>query len=474
MVSRESLSVLVVDDSDFFASMLSDKLETEYEITTTMAQNAADALSEAREQSFDCIVSDYEMPVTSGLELYEMIEEEMEVPFVLLTAQGNEEVASQAITVGIDDYLLKESVMEESLDLLVNRIRNLVEQRRTQRKYEQLVANSPDVIAQLRLDGEIIAANDSMATEFSAPQSELVGQQISAFLPDEIAEGRLDMCKQALALGNAVTFQDSIGVRHFHNIAVPLSAGGDEMVQLVTREMTHQKHNERELEQKTQTLAMINRIVSHDIRNDVQLLMMWAGSLGSHVDDSGQEFVDRIQDTSNHIAEFTTIARDFVESIEGEGDLELEPVDIATVLETEIEKKREAFAEGTVVIENIPSVTVKANELLSSVFGNLLSNAIRHNKADNPEAFVTVEETDTHVRIYVEDNGPGIPDENKETIFEKGTMDADSPGSGVGLFLVSTLVDQYNGQIWVEDSDSSEANAGSVFTVELPKAEPEQ
>jgi signal transduction histidine kinase len=53
-------------------------------------------------------------------------------------------------------------------------------------------------------------------------------------------------------------------------------------------------------------------------------------------------------------------------------------------------------------------------------------------------------------------------------------MTPDSPGTGIGLFLVSTLVDQYNGRIWVEDSedpDASTADDGSVFIVELPKTD---
>jgi PAS domain S-box-containing protein len=474
MVHPESLSVLVVDDSDFFVSMLSDKLETEYDITTTMTTSAADALAEIREGGVDCIVSDYAMPEMSGLELYEKVEAEADVPFVLLTAQGDEEIASRALSVGVDDYLLKEAVMEESLDLLVNRIRNVVEQRRAQRKYQQLVDNSPDGIAQLSADGEILAANDAVATELGVAQPELVGRQLSVFLPDDVAAGRLEECDRALATGNAVTFQDSIGVRHFHNIAVPLSTAGEQSVQLVTREITHQKHNERELERKNETLAMINRIIRHDINNDVQLLMTWSDRLENHVDEAGAEFLDRLQETSDHIAELTEIARDFVEALEGDSDIDLEPVNLGSVLEAEIEKIQATHGEDTVVAGDIPRVAVRANELLSSVFGNLLSNAVRHNDSGQPEVRVTVRETETDVQVRVADNGPGVPDEHKETIFRKGTMTPDSPGTGIGLFLVSTLVDQYNGRIWVEDSedpDASTADDGSVFIVELPKTD---
>lgn len=467
MVRTDSITVLVVDDSDFFVSMLADKLTTEYNITTKMATNAADALAELRDGDVDCIVSDYEMPETSGLELYEMVD--ADVPFVLLTAQGDESTASRAISIGVDDYLLKGAVMEKSLDLLVNRIQNVIEQRRTQRKYEQLIDNTPDGIAQLSLDGEILAANEAVATEFGVAQSDLVGRQLSEFLPEDLAAGRLEECKRALTTDNAVTFQDSLGVRHFHNIAVPLSTVGNESVQLVSREITHQKHNERKLEQKNESLAMINRIVRHDINNDLQLLVSWSEQLEDHVDEAGMTFLERIQSTSDHMAELTATARDFVQSLDSEDDPDLEPVALRSVLETEIEKKRASYADAAIVAEDIPQVTVRANELLSSVFGNLLSNAVRHNGADNPEVRVGVEETNTDVRVRIEDNGPGIPDGRKQDIFGKGKTDADSPGTGLGLFLVSTLVDQYDGRIWAEDGDPD----GAAFVVELPTTDQE-
>ena len=69
--------------------------------------------------------------------------------------------------------------------------------------------------------------------------------------------------------------------------------------------------------------------------------------------------------------------------------------------------------------------------------------------------------------VRVADNGPGIPDTQKETIFGKGEKGLDSPGTGLGLYLVRTLVKQYGGAVWVEDNDPE----GSVFVVERPLTE---
>jgi signal transduction histidine kinase len=71
------------------------------------------------------------------------------------------------------------------------------------------------------------------------------------------------------------------------------------------------------------------------------------------------------------------------------------------------------------------------------------------------------------VRVEIADNGPGIPDSRKETIFGKGESGLESAGTGIGLYLVDSLVEAPGGDVWVEDNDP----AGSRFVVELPTAE---
>ena len=466
MVRHESLSILVVDDSEFFATLVAETLSDKHGMATTAVTDPREAVSIAAEGTVDCIVSDYQMPDLTGLELYDAIVDKTDVPFILVTSEGDETVASRAIRKGVDEYILKQDINEaDALKLLANRIDNVVDRHRTQQKYERLIANAPDEISQVRLDGTILAANETMARAFNTTTDELVGQQLSSILPEDVAENRRTQGRRAITAGSVVTFQDSIGLRHFHNIVVPLETGSEEdSVQIVTREITLQKHNEEELRRKKEELTFINRIVSHDIKNDVNVIFGWASLLPDHTDPAVIEKVERIKETSDHIGELAQITKDFVDSIEGTTTVDLTAIDLGATVDTEVSKLRSKHDDITITVADEIDTVVRANELLSSVIGNLLTNAIRHNDTELPEITITAERTATTIVLRVADNGPGVPDSEKEAVFEKGRKGAGSPGSGIGLYLVSKLVDQYNSDIWVTDNEPT----GAVFAVELP------
>jgi len=467
MSKQSAIDVLLVDDSGFFRTIVSDRLGESERISVEKASDGPAALSVLEDQPVDCVVSDFEMPGMDGLALYDRVESEYGIPFVLLTGEGDEETASRAIGAGVDDYLRKDEIAEsDRLQLLANRIENVVAQRRAREKYELLVNNAPDEVTQVGRDGTILAANDAAGRSFGTTPGELTGQHLTDVLPTDTAAQRLEHGRRAITAGSAVTFQDGYGVRHFHNVAAPVTTGnGADSFQLITRDITQQKRHERQLEAKTDELAVINRLVRHDINNDVQLLLGWADGLRDHVDEPGQERLERIEQTCKHISELTTIARDFVESIGDEGELDYGAVNLRHILDSELDKAQRRHEEATITVEgSIPSVSVRANELLSSVFGNLLNNAVRHNDSPHPHVEVTATRSETSVRVRVADDGPGIPDGRKETVFGKGELGPDSPGTGIGLYLVYTLVDQYGGEVWVEDNDPE----GAVFAVELP------
>jgi signal transduction histidine kinase len=225
---------------------------------------------------------------------------------------------------------------------------------------------------------------------------------------------------------------------------------------------------QRELRRRNRELAVLNRIVRHDIRNDVSVFIGWGDALEDHVEPGGEEYLSRMLDAADHITQLTETVGDFLNVLEKKQDAELRPYDLVRVLSAEIEKARSAHGEAEFTVEgSLPeAVTVEANEMFPSVFRNLLNNAVTHNDKETPRVTISVDVSPDAVQVSVADNGPGVPDDRKEEVFGRGQMGLESPGSGIGLHLVDTLVNMFGGGVRIDDNEPE----GSVFRIDLPRA----
>jgi len=237
------------------------------------------------------------------------------------------------------------------------------------------------------------------------------------------------------------------------------------LLQQTLRYAIRREQQQQELRQRNAELALLNQVVRHDIRNDVAVILGWGDGLESHVDEAGQAILDRMLSAGEHITNITETVGDFLNVFEGSSEPELHPVDLESVLTNEVEKARLAHDNTTITVEGDlhDRLEVVATDLLSSVFRNLLNNAVSHNDKPEPEITVTVEDNGETVSVAIADNGPGVPDSQKDEIFGRGEMGLESSGSGIGLYLVDTLVEMYDGEVVLKDNDPE----GSVFTVIL-------
>ncbi|PSQ54732.1 histidine kinase, partial [Halobacteriales archaeon SW_12_67_38] len=146
------MSVLVVDDDPAAADLAATQLERLRDaIDVTVETGVDDALArfEADPAAFDCIVSDYNMPRMDGLELLTTVREiSADVPFVLFTGKGSEEIASEAVSAGVTDYLQK-GTGTERYELLANRVVNAVEAHRAEERADEL-ARINEVISEVQ------------------------------------------------------------------------------------------------------------------------------------------------------------------------------------------------------------------------------------------------------------------------------------------------------------------------------------
>ena len=167
VTASESIRVLYVDDEPGFADTAAAFLEREDDrISVRTTTDPDDVLAALAESEVDCVISDYDMPDTNGIELLELVREEHpNLPYLLYTGKGSEKIASDAISAGVTDYLQKE-VGTSQYTLLANRISNAVEAERSSReasrrrhRLEQILKTVPGCVVQLDTQGRFVFAN---------------------------------------------------------------------------------------------------------------------------------------------------------------------------------------------------------------------------------------------------------------------------------------------------------------------------
>ena len=254
--------------------------------------------------------------------------------------------------------------------------------------------------------------------------------------------------------------------------------GEPERILGIQTDVTERVVAAQSIEQQRDGLELLNSVVRHDIRNDLQLIDAYAQMLGETENEHNEQHLSVIRRATNNAVDLTTTARELAE-VMLQTDPQPEPVALRPVLEAEIDAVRQSYPESEIIIEgSIPDVMVSADELLDAVFRNLLKNAIQHNRQETPGIWVSVDCLDETVEIRIADNGLGVDDAHKETIFGKGKQGLDSDGTGIGLYLVQSLVDRYGGDVWVEDRNPPSASSnqlqtaanestGAVFVVQL-------
>ena len=160
MSSDGEIRVLHVDDEPELADVAAMHLErVDENITVVTETSAPDGLERLRTTPIDCVVSDHDMAEMNGLEFLKAVREEYpELPFILFTGKGNEEIASDAISAGVTEYLQKD-VGTDQYTVLANRIERAVGEQRaksaleeSERQLSTLISNLPGMVYQCKYE----------------------------------------------------------------------------------------------------------------------------------------------------------------------------------------------------------------------------------------------------------------------------------------------------------------------------------
>lgn len=583
MVDR--MRILLVDDQPQFAELAKLSLQREddrFDIVT--ATSPTEGIDRLTESEFDCIVSDYDMPETSGLEFFEAVRaREIDLPFIVFSGKNEEDLHDEPRFAAVTAYLQKGG--RETFQDLARRIRLAISEYRSNRalidvqdRYdalfeqtslgiawivqnghkpyiadcnqrfsrefigdtnnssntplestldhvefpidvieESLQAGQPAKVRAERIDGSnlrqyqlqiipvedtersginhgLIAANDITDTATREHELELYRTIVEAsgdpmyvldiagrftYVNDAFVElsgyereellgtnGRFVMSEEDYMTGTRLirsllssdresdTFEmelqtatgDAIPCENHITLIYDVETGNGDKAKGtagVIRDISEQKRRTEKLRRHNERLEEFAGFISHDLRNPINTATGYLELARDRVECPEHEAIDRsLLRMQELVDDLLVMARSEQHVVEPE------PVELA-------QAARKAWrhvetGDATLRIEANP--TLMADESRTrQLFENIFANAIEHG---NPEGVITVGAIDGG--IFIEDDGPGIPLDQREAIFGYGYSTNES-GTGFGLSIVQQIVDIHGWEIAVKSSTAGGA-----------------
>lgn len=309
-------------------------------------------------------------------------------------------------------------------------------------------------------DAVLILDDDGRLVDANPAAERLLGASVETVLGSRLETISAPLSRTLADAGDQAQFErgDGGGIRYYDVQSSSLYRGygliSGRVVSL--RDITERR-------QREQRLDVLNRLLRHNIRNELNLVRGKIELATATIEN---------EDATAHLGDATDAIDDIVDRSDKLGRLsrmldsgEREQIDIAA----ELRGKRAVGGfqpdEGTLSLELPDELFVTGGSALVAVFEELVENAIEHNTSDEPSVVIRLQNSDDQFAVIeVSDNGPGIEQQELATI-QSGRETALQHSSGVGIWLVNWVVQRAGGTVSFENDD------GCTVTLRLPRPE---
>ena len=495
------VSILFVEDSKadqlaFQRFVEQALLPYKYDIAGTIQQ----AEQFLQNNSYDLIISDHKLPDGSTFDLFPICGE---VPVIITTGTGDEEVAVSAMKAGAYDYLIKD-FERQYLKFLPVAVEQALRQQHADKQIimlSQALMSSNDCVFIADINDEIITANKAFYETYQFSEKEILGQPIKILWQDNTYPHFSDdtqwevnnsefyhqkKCGETFPVWLTRTFVtnrqgENIAIIHVARDVTTHKATQEALTDYATQQVALNEklaESERELRALNKTKDKFLSILSHDLRNAFGAIRGYVELLADDYDEMNESeirfMIGRMDGASNQLAKL-------LENMLYWARLQSDKVDFypqfmrVDMLINEAARLFSVQAMSKNIELKIHMMTEMPAfadpNMIDSVIRNLISNAIKFTPSGG-KVTVSLFDLKNQLQVEVSDTGVGIPPNMLSHIFEmdtststKGT--AMEQGTGLGLTLCKELVERNHGRIWVE----SVLNKGSRFFFSLPKVE---
>jgi PAS domain S-box-containing protein len=360
-------------------------------------------------------------------------------------------------------------------------IAELTEKKKELRKFELALYGTNDHVVMTDGEGKIMYANPAVENITGYKIEEILGKD---FYSEELWGGLMsrefyDRLWKKIK-GEKKSFSGTIqnkrkdGSKYYalSTISPILGKKGEvEFYVIIERDITEEKKIERS---KTEFVSL----ASHQLRTPLSTInwyteMLIAGDAGE-INQDQRMYLGEIYAGSQRMVSLVDDLLDISRFELGKFTIKLKKVNITALIYGVLEGQKKMISDKKIqflstVGNNIPTIEIDEN-LLRMVLENLTSNAVKYTMVGGKiELDVFYDKEQDNVKFKISDNGLGIPKSEQKNIFKKmfrayNVKEADTEGTGLGLYIAKSIVDRFSGEIKME----SEENKGTTFSVSLP------
>ncbi|MEJ5309877.1 MAG: ATP-binding protein [Anaerolineae bacterium] len=490
-----------------------------------IAHNLREARQLLATQSIDLVITDWLLPDGHGVDVLSIPGHELAFPVVLMTSHGNEQVAVEAMKAGALDYVVKTAETLTDMPHIAERTLRewhyLAERRRTEQEIirlqhllQNITDSMPSALITLDNEGRVLTWNPAAEQFTHCTEAQMLNKPLWDLCPalthyrpliDEV------LATRRVAHRHRETVQTPEGGRYYDVHVFPLLSDAISGVVLSIDDATQRVHLEDTMLQATK-MASVGGLaagMAHEINNPLGAMMQSAQflelalnprhprtrarmesagidveRLEAYMQERGLfDYLQGIRDMGMRAAKIVSDLLSFARR----GTSNRAPCNLNTLLKQTVElaatdydlKRQYDFRDIRIVYEldpTLPQVSCD-NQQIQQVLLNLIRNAAQamaDKRAEvgteyTPQLILRTSVVESNVRVEIEDNGPGIPENIQRRLFEPFfTTKEVGEGTGLGLWLCWSIIhERHNGRIWAEPRQP----CGTCFAFELSIAD---